>query len=197
MMYAWGQFVDHDLDLEGQGGAAISIKVPNGDPNLADGSEIPLTRAIIDPATGNATRSRDRGQHDHRLDGRFQIYGSDAATAANLRTADGHMKTSVGNNLPIVTGTVRTGSGGHVRCRRCARAGKSRSDRAAGPVRSRAQLSGRSAAPAASELDRRSALSKRARHRDGGDRAHHLRRIPSASAWGRRDPALSRLRPYG
>ena len=31
-----------------------------------------------------------------------QIYGSGAATAANLRTADGHMKMSAGQNLPIV-----------------------------------------------------------------------------------------------
>ena len=35
------------------------------------------------------------------LDG-SQIYGSDAATAASLRTADGHMKMSEGDNLPIV-----------------------------------------------------------------------------------------------
>jgi peroxidase len=35
------------------------------------------------------------------LDG-SQVYGSDAATAASLRTADGHMAMSEGDNLPIV-----------------------------------------------------------------------------------------------
>src|SRR4051794_276432 len=47
MMYAWGQFVDHDLDLERQGtGIDISIPIPAGDP-LAPGT-IPMTRVAIE-----------------------------------------------------------------------------------------------------------------------------------------------------
>src|SRR5450631_4377112 len=45
-LYAFGQFVDHDLDLESVGTTDISIPVPNGDPNFSDGTAIPLTRAI-------------------------------------------------------------------------------------------------------------------------------------------------------
>jgi peroxidase len=37
------------------------------------------------------------------------VYGSDVATAASLRLTDGHMKTSDGNNLPIVNGMFAAG----------------------------------------------------------------------------------------
>src|SRR3954454_1367973 len=53
MMYAWGQFIDHDLDLERQGTTTpIPIPVPEHDEFLAKGSFIPMTRVAIDPATG-------------------------------------------------------------------------------------------------------------------------------------------------
>ncbi len=76
--------------------------MPEGDV-LSDtkSTTIELTRAKIDPATGHdgvpaAAVNTISGWMDASM-----IYGSDAATAASLRTADGHMKTSVGNNLPI------------------------------------------------------------------------------------------------
>ncbi|MEA2855246.1 MAG: hypothetical protein QOE02_5276 [Rhodospirillaceae bacterium] len=103
MMYAWGQFVDHDLDLEkgGTNTADISIPVPAGD-TLPEGTIIPLTRVAIDPATGVAGHPATAvNTVTGWLDG-SQVYGSDAATAASLRTADGHMKVSAGDNLPIV-----------------------------------------------------------------------------------------------
>ncbi len=102
MMYAWGQFIDHDLDLETGSNVPINITVPAGDPSLPAGTtEIQLTRALIDPATGHdgvpaAAVNTITGWMDASM-----IYGSDAATAAGLRMADGHMKTSTGNNLPI------------------------------------------------------------------------------------------------
>jgi peroxidase len=48
MMYAWGQFVDHDLDLEENGTnmADISIPVPTGG-TLPEGTLIPLTRVVM------------------------------------------------------------------------------------------------------------------------------------------------------
>src|SRR3954453_10094212 len=53
MMYAWGQFIDHDLDLEKQGTTTdISITVPVNDEFLEPGTIIPMTRVAIDPATG-------------------------------------------------------------------------------------------------------------------------------------------------
>src|SRR5262249_41592202 len=53
-MYAWGQFIDHDLDLAlSDGTTHIDIPVPPGDPVFPNGSVIPMTRAVIDPATGH------------------------------------------------------------------------------------------------------------------------------------------------
>jgi peroxidase len=103
MMYAWGQFVDHDLDLEQQGTTTdISITVPADDAFLAPGSIIPVTRVAIDPATGVAGHPATAiNTVTGWLDG-SQVYGSDAATAASLRTADGHMKMSAEQNLPLV-----------------------------------------------------------------------------------------------
>jgi peroxidase len=103
MMYAWGQFIDHDLDLEKSGTdtADISIPVPPGD-TLPAGTIIPLNRVAIDPATGVAGHPATAiNTVTGWLDG-SQIYGSDPATASSLRTADGHMKVSAGDNLPIV-----------------------------------------------------------------------------------------------
>jgi len=103
MMYAWGQFVDHDLDLEkgGANTADISIPVPAGD-TLPPGTVIPLTRVAIDPATGVAGHPATAiNTVTGWLDG-SQVYGSDPATAASLRTSDGHMKVSAGDNLPII-----------------------------------------------------------------------------------------------
>jgi peroxidase len=102
MMYAWGQFIDHDLDLQKSDTTKdISIPVPAGDPFLT-ASSIPLTRAAIDPATGVPGHPATAiNTVTGWMDG-SQIYGSNAATAASLRTADGHMKMSEGDNLPIV-----------------------------------------------------------------------------------------------
>src|ERR1700754_3939842 len=102
MMYAWGQFIDHDLDLQKSATTTdISIPVPEDDPFLTQDS-IPLTRVAIDPATGVPGHPATAiNTVTGWMDG-SQIYGSDAAAAASLRTADGHMKVSAGNNLPIV-----------------------------------------------------------------------------------------------
>ena len=103
MMYAWGQFIDHDLDLQKSDTTKdISIPIPAGDPLLS--GSIPLTRVAIDPETGVPGKPATAiNTVTGWLDG-SQIYGSDAATAASLRTADGHMKMSEGDNLPIVDG---------------------------------------------------------------------------------------------
>ena len=103
MMYAWGQFIDHDLDLEksGTNTADISVTVPAGD-TLPAGTIIPLTRVAIDPATGVPGHPATAiNTITGWLDGSM-VYGSDQATADSLRLPDGHMKTSAGNNLPIV-----------------------------------------------------------------------------------------------
>ena len=111
IMYAWGQFIDHDLDLSPQDGVThIDIAVPPDDSHFPPGSSIPLTRAVIDPASGTdaAHPAIALNAITGWLDASM-IYGSDAATAASLHLADGHMKTSAGQNLPIVDGAFAAG----------------------------------------------------------------------------------------
>ncbi len=110
-MYAWGQFIDHDMTLTRTDGVSdISVVVPADDPVLPAGTIIPITRAVIDPTTGAGTSNPAMAVNSNTawLDASM-VYGSSAATAASLRTADGHMLTSQGNNLPIVNGMVVAG----------------------------------------------------------------------------------------
>jgi peroxidase len=110
-MYAWGQFIDHDLTLTRTDGVSdISVVVPAGDSVLPAGTIIPITRAVIDPTTGAGPSNPAMALNSNTawLDASM-VYGSNAATAASLRTADGHMLTSQGNNLPIVNGMVVAG----------------------------------------------------------------------------------------
>lgn len=110
-MYAWGQFIDHDLDLENPDGKThIDIPIPAGDARFPDSSSIAVTRAAIDPATGPGTGhpapaiNTITGWLDASM-----VYGSDANTAASLRLPDGHLKTSAGDNLPIVNNNFLAG----------------------------------------------------------------------------------------
>lgn len=108
-IYAWGQFLDHDIDLTNTATPAtsFSIAVPKGDPqfdpNSTGTATIPLSRSAFDPATGTS-KANPRQQITAItawIDGSM-IYGSDAATAASLRTlSGGHLKTSAGNLLPV------------------------------------------------------------------------------------------------
>jgi hypothetical protein len=109
MMYAWGQFVDHDLDLSlSDGKTSISINIPGGDVDLS-ASMIPMTRAQIDPLTGVAGKPATAVNTVSGWLDASQIYGSSAAVAASLRTADGHLLTSADNNLPVVDGKYLAG----------------------------------------------------------------------------------------
>ena len=108
MMYAWGQFIDHDLDKMLGGTADISIATSASD--IFGGAAMKLSRAAIDPATGAGTGKP--GAAINTVTGWLDasmVYGSDATTAASLRLADGHMATSAGNNLPIVNGSFLAG----------------------------------------------------------------------------------------
>lgn len=109
MMYTWGQFIDHDLDpMRTDGVNKINIAIPSGDPILT-GSFIPTSRTVIDPLTDIADiPAAAINNISGWLDG-SQVYGSDSATATNLRNADGYMLTSAGNSLPILNGKFITG----------------------------------------------------------------------------------------
>jgi hypothetical protein len=110
-MYAFGQFLDHDMSRNpsqtGAGAATLGIVVPATDAVFTPGSTIDITRGQVDPITGNAINAVTSV-----LD-LSQIYGSDAATAASLRNADGTLVTTAGNNPPIsqgqfIGGDIRT-----------------------------------------------------------------------------------------
>ena len=104
MMYAWGQFVDHDLTRTPLDRASrVDIAVPAGDARFPDGTVIPVGRAVADPATGSAVNAVT-GWLDASM-----VYGSDAATAAALRLPDGRMAVSEGGNLPVRDGGVLAG----------------------------------------------------------------------------------------
>ena len=109
MMYAWGQFVDHDMDLSlSDGKTSISISIPAGDADLS-ASMIPMTRAQIDPTTGVAGKPATAVNTVTGWLDASQIYGSSASVAASLRAADGHLLTSSDNNLPVVNGQYVAG----------------------------------------------------------------------------------------
>jgi hypothetical protein len=106
--YAFGQFMDHDMDLTPDGGDSFPIAVAPGDPI---GPEfLPFTRSQFDPSTGTdvANPRQQINAVTSYLD-LSQVYGSDAATADDLRTHhDGVLKTSPGGLLPYDNATYFT-----------------------------------------------------------------------------------------
>lgn len=122
-VYAWGQFLDHDLDLTTTSSNpkdAFNIKVPKGDPQFdpnGTGTQvIPLQRSTADPATGTSP-SNPRQQVNSItawVDG-SQIYGSDTARTNALRTfSGGHLKMSAGNLLPANTAGLANANDAHI-----------------------------------------------------------------------------------
>jgi peroxidase len=108
-MYVFGQFVDHDIDLEStpETTAAINIVVPDDDPYFTPGTVIAMTRDDRSAAT-NTIINTVAGYLDLS-----QLYGSTTDDAASLRNPDGTLQSSDGGQaLPViddqfVTGDVR------------------------------------------------------------------------------------------
>jgi len=105
-LYVFGQFVDHDIDLEETptNSPAINIVVPPGDPVFAAGTSIAMTRDVRDRAT-NTIVNTVAGYLDLS-----QLYGSSSDVAASLRNPDGTLVTSGnGEYLPVVNDAYVTG----------------------------------------------------------------------------------------
>jgi peroxidase len=108
-IYAWGQFVDHDIDLTEPPTSdkeAFNIEVPAGDelfdPDDTGTQEIGLTRSRYDASTGtDADNPREQiNEITAWIDG-SAVYGSDQATADSLRSfVGGKLLTSDGNLPP-------------------------------------------------------------------------------------------------
>ncbi len=118
-VYAWGQFIDHDIDLTTSAtpSESFNISVPTGDPYFDPDSTgtqvIPLSRSKYTTGTGNTSPREQVNDITSWIDASM-VYGSDVIRAAALRTfIGGTMKTSAGNLLPYNTmGLVMDTSGG-------------------------------------------------------------------------------------
>ena len=98
-LYVFGQFVDHDLDLESTpaNSPAINITVPPDDPFFPPNTTINMTRDARSRRT-NTIINTVAGYLDLS-----QVYGSTQSVADSLRNPDGSMMTSdSGQALPVV-----------------------------------------------------------------------------------------------
>lgn len=120
-VYAWGQFLDHDLSLSEAATPRerIVIAVPSGDPSFdPNGSGLmtmSLSRSAYDPTTGSAAGNprQQLNSLTSFIDG-SQIYGIDATRAAALRDfIGGRLKTSTGNLLPFNTAGLANANDAH------------------------------------------------------------------------------------
>lgn len=109
IVWQWGQFIDHDIVLttEAEEGAEVdfNIEVPAGDeffdPTGTGTQEIGLTRSGISEETGVDSVAEQVNAISAFIDGSM-VYGSDAETAASLRSFEGgRLSTSENDLLPI------------------------------------------------------------------------------------------------
>ena len=108
---AFGQFMDHSMDLTLDNGPSMPIPVPAGDPiGGPDDTPLAFAGSNTDPATGTGpgNPAQQISSITSYLD-LSQVYASDQATDDALRTfVDGQMKTSPGGLPPLDNTTYFT-----------------------------------------------------------------------------------------
>lgn len=106
LVWQWGQFIDHDIDLTAEGHEeAFNIPVPTGDPFFdpfnTGTQEISLTRSAVAEGTGIDSPRDHVNEITAFIDGSM-VYGSSEETANSLRAFEGgRLLTSEGDLLPI------------------------------------------------------------------------------------------------
>jgi len=102
LVWQWGQFLDHDIDLtetHSENGSA-PISVPAGDP--LGPNAIPFDRSDFDFATGTPGIPREQINAITAFIDASQVYGSDPVTADSLRSlSGGRLLTGAANLLPL------------------------------------------------------------------------------------------------
>ena len=107
MIYGWGQFIDHDMDLTPKDSPAVPfhVVVPNDPSDPFSTAATPpgpgvifVSRSDFDPATGTGSANpRQQTNVVTAFLDASMVYGSDAVTADKLRThSGGRLKTSPG-----------------------------------------------------------------------------------------------------
>lgn len=123
MLWQWGQFLDHDIDLtDGVTPAEpANIIIPTGDiffdPDATGTQTMALNRSIYDVNTGTSPANpRQQINEITAWIDASNVYGSSQERANALRTLDGtgRLKTSAGNLLPFnETGLENAGGSGN------------------------------------------------------------------------------------
>ncbi len=108
LIWQWGQFIDHDIDLTREGhDESFNVPVPTGDPmfdpmELGD-EEIGMKRSAPSEQSGTGVDNPRQQVNDITafIDGSM-VYGSDSERASALRSfSGGRLKTSEGDLLPM------------------------------------------------------------------------------------------------
>jgi len=119
MLWQWGQFVDHDIDLTEAHAPAepAPIPVPSGDawfdPSASGSATIAFDRSTYQAGTGYTPYPRQQvNQITHFIDA-SNVYGSDDMRADALRSNDGtgQLLVSPGNLLPFNTAGLPNAGG--------------------------------------------------------------------------------------
>ena len=116
MFWAWGQFLDHDIDLarEGETHEAFNIQVPTGDPYFdpygTGTQEISLNRSGYNEDTGTDSPRQQVNDITAFVDASM-VYGSDASREAFLRDEGGKLKVSDGDYMPYNDGSQPNAGG--------------------------------------------------------------------------------------
>lgn len=109
---SWIQFMVHDWFVHKKGNAADAVKIPLPPGDTWPGGEMKITPTPADAAPAGSTHPPAYvNDNSHWWDG-SQIYGSDAATAAKIRTGQhGKIHVNADGRIPIdaATGLENTG----------------------------------------------------------------------------------------